>query len=175
MQEITPKLWESIDIIMSCLHMLSDLVKELNVNRDVFSKQILNYSTTTELANLLVKKYSIPFRVSHKIVGSIVKTLIDKKLTISDLTPELLDNTIKDYTGIIITTKIEDIKTTINPKNCVESHKTLGGPAPEEVKRVLFNSKRMNKQSKIFQKELKSRLEEADEHLKSLVQRYKIS
>ena len=172
LQELTPKLWESIETVASSLYMLSELTKNLKVNEDVFSKQILNYSTTTELANLLVKKYGVPFRASHKIVGAAVKTLLDKKLALSDLKPELLSKTAKDVAGITLDVKLADIKASIDPKKFVESHKTLGGPAPAEVKRMLTSRKQNASQSKTWLKETKSGLEEADVELKSVVQTY---
>ena len=175
LQEITPKLWESIETVSNSLFMLSELTKNLNVNKNVFSKQILNYSTTTELANLLFKKYNVPFRTSHKIVGAVVKTLLDKEMALSDLTPELLNKTAKDSAGITLAVKPADIKDSIDPKKFVESHKTMGGPAPAEVKRMLKNRKQMTSQSKTSLKEQKSKLEEADSQLKSVVQRYSSS
>lgn len=175
LQELTPKLWESLETVASSLCMLSELAKNLKINKNVFNKQVLSYSTTTELANLLVKKYNVPFRVSHKIVGALVKTLLDKKLALSGLTPELLNKTAKDSAGITISVKLADIKDSIDPQKFVESHKTMGGPAPAEVKRMLKNRKQLTSQSKTSLKEQKSRLEEADKQLKSVVQRYSSS
>ena len=152
--------------------MLSELAKNLKVNKEVFSKQILNYSTTTELANLLVKNYNVPFRTSHKIVGAVAKALLDKKLALSNLTPELLNKTAKDVAGITLAVKLVDIKDSIDPKKFVESHKTVGGPAPTEVKRMLTNRKQLTSQSKTCLKEQKCGLEEADLQLKSVVKRY---
>jgi argininosuccinate lyase len=174
LQELTPKLWESIETVAASVDMLSGLAKNLNVNKDVFSKQVLNYSTTTELANLLTKKYKVPFRTSHKIVGAVVKALLDKKLPLSDLKPELLNKTAKDVAGITLAVKLADIKDSISPKKFVESHKTIGGPAPAEVKRMLTSRKQLTSHSKQSLKEHKSRLEEADLQLKSVVQRYKL-
>jgi argininosuccinate lyase len=121
---------------------------------------------------MLVKNYNVPFRTSHKIVGTIVKTLIDKKLALSDLSPEQLNKTAKDCAGITLAVKLEDIKDSIDPQKCVESHKTLGGPAPAEVKRMLKNRKTLTSKSKTSLKDQKSRLEEADVELDSSVQRY---
>jgi argininosuccinate lyase len=174
LQELTPKLWESIETVSASLGMLSELAKNLDVNKDVFSKQILNYSTTTELANLLVKKYNVPFRTSHKIVGAVVKTLLENKLALSDLTPELLNKTAKDSAGITLAAKLADIKDSIDPQKFVESHKTMGGPAPTEVKRMLKNRLQLISQSKTSFKEQKSRLAEAEMQLKSAVQNYKL-
>jgi len=174
LQELTPKLWESIEIIEPSLSILSELFKNLKVNKDIFNKNILNYSTTTELANLLVKKYNVPFRTSHKIIGTVVKTLLDKKLALSDLTPESLNKTAKDSAGITIAVKLADIKESIDPKKFVESHGVTGGPAPTEVKRMLINRKRFTSLSKTNLKEKKRRLEEADLQLKSVIQRFKL-
>ena len=172
LQELTPKLWESIETVEESVCILSELAKNLKVNPNVFDKQVLNYSTTTELANMLVKNYNVPFRTSHKIVGTIVKTLIDKKLALSDLSPELLNKTAKDCAGITLAVKLDDIIDAIDPQKCVESHKTLGGPAPAEVKRMLKNRLALLSKSKTSLKDQKSRLEEADVELQSAVQRY---
>ena len=172
LQELTPKLWESIETVEESVCILSELSKNLKVNPNVFSKSVLNYSTTTELANMLVKKYTVPFRTSHKIVGTIVKTLIDKNLALSDLSPELLNKTAKDCAGITLAVKLEDIMDSIDPQKCVESHKTLGGPAPAEVKRMLKNRKTLTTKSKTSLKDQKSRLEEADVELNSATQQY---
>jgi argininosuccinate lyase len=174
LQELTPKLWESLETVATSVNMLSELAKNLNVNKDIFSKQVLNFSTTTELANLLVKKYNVPFRTAHKIVGAAVKTLLDKKLALSDLTPELLNKTAKESAGITLAVKLADIKDSIDPQKFVEKHKTMGGPAPAEVKRMLKNRKQLINQSKTSLKEQKARLEEADMQLKSAVQRYRL-
>jgi len=175
LQELTPKLWESIETVSASLCVLSELTKHLTVNKDVFSKDVLNYSTTTELANLLVKKYDVPFRTSHKIVGSVIKTLLDNKLALSSLKPELLNKTAKDVAGITLAVELADIKDSIDPKKFVESHNTLGGPAPAEVKRMIKNRKQLTALSKKSLETHKKGLDEADLQLKSAVQNYTLN
>jgi argininosuccinate lyase len=172
LQELTPKLWESIEIISTSITILSELIKNLNVNKNIFNKKILNYSTTTELANLLVTSYDVPFRSSHKIIGAVVKILLDKNLELSDLTPELLNKTAKEVAGIKLTIKIKDIKDHINPKKFVEKHKATGGPAPTEVERMLKNRREMINKSITSLKEKKLKLKEAELQMKSEVQRF---
>ena len=172
LQELTPKLWESIDIISSSMIMLSELSKNLNVNKNIFTKKVLNYSTTTELANLLVTKYDIPFRTSHKIIGAVVKILIENNLKLSDLKPELVNKIAKEYAGINLAVEIKDIKERINTKKFVESHKITGGPAPTEVERMLKNRLELIKKSKNSLKEKKLRLKEAESLMNSEIQCY---
>ena len=171
-QEVTPKLWESLETVADSLCMLSELAKNLKVSENVFSKTVLKFATTTELANMLVKRYNVPFRTSHRIVGAVVKTLLDKKLALSELTPELLNKAAKDVAGIALAVKLADIKDSVDPNKFVESHKTMGGPAPAEVKRMLKSRKQLAAQSKMNLKEKKVMLEKADQQLKSVVQHY---
>jgi argininosuccinate lyase len=172
LQELTPKLWESIETVSASLCVLSELAKHLTVNKDIFNKEVLNYSTTTELANLLVKKYDVPFRTSHKIVGAVVKTLLDKKQALSSLKPELLNKTAKDVAGITLAVKLADIKDSIDPKKFVESHNVMGGPAPAEVKRMLKNRKQLTRKSKASIKYHENSLEEYDLQLAALLAPY---
>jgi len=97
--------------------------------------------------------------------------LLDKKMQLSDLKPELLNKTAKDVAGITLAVKPADIKDSIDPKKFVESHKAVGGPAPAEVKRMLTSRKQLTSHSKQSLKEHKNRLEAADLQLKSAVQR----
>ena len=69
-QEITPKLWESIGIVRGSLDMLHKLMPKLKVTNDVSEKALKSFVAATELANLLVRKYDVPFRSAHKIVGA---------------------------------------------------------------------------------------------------------
>ena len=59
-QEVTPRLWESMEIMLDSLDMLSKLVIHLNIKKDAFNKSFLIFSTSTELVNMLVRKCKIP-------------------------------------------------------------------------------------------------------------------
>ena len=170
-QEITPKLWDSIQTVAASVHMLSELVPNLEVKSNVFEKQVLKFATTTELANVLVKNYGVPFRTSHKIVGAVVKELLDNNLTLSDLTPEQLNKTAQECAEIILDVKLADIKQVTDPKTFVESHKTKGGPAPAEVKRMLNSRKQLTNQTKTTLTNKKGELAAADIKLNIAIKR----
>jgi argininosuccinate lyase len=170
-QEITPKLWDSLQTVASSATILSELTKNLEIKKDVFDKQVLKFATTTELANVLVKNYNVPFRTSHKIVGAVVKELLDNNLGLSDLTPEQLNKAAQECAEIILDVKVADIKNSINPKMFVESHKTKGGPAPAEVKRMLSVRKQVAAQTKATLTNKKGELAAADIKLNVAVKR----
>jgi len=174
-QEITPKLWGSIESINNSLNMFAKLIPNLKVSADVSSKALTSFSAATELANMLVRKYNVPFRSAHKIVGSLVKLLIESKLTFLDATPELLQKVAQDAVGIKLVVNAKDISGSIDPFKIVETYKVKGGPAPTEVKRALTARKKRVVLAKASVSKLKQKLDEAESKLESTVKSYSLS
>ena len=152
--------------------MLSKLVPNLKLNRNVKNKILLSYSTATELANKLVRNYQVPFRTAHKIVGSLVRALTETKSSLSDLTPELLQKVAQESTDLNLKVDPNDIKESADLMKLVETYKVRGGPSPAEVKRMLKIRKQRTilSKSNLSKKEL--RLDEAESSLQSVVKSY---
>jgi argininosuccinate lyase len=165
LQEVTPKLWEAVESVDRSLKMLALLIPELKVRSGVAEKSLKSFVAATELANMLVRKYNIPFRSAHKIVGALVKTLIDSKKTFKDATPTLLAQVAKDTVGISLTVSAGDIDESIDLKKIVESHNVTGGPAPTEASRALATRKKSLAEAKLNINKLKQALEKAKAHL----------
>jgi argininosuccinate lyase len=136
-QEITPKLWESTENVRASLDMLHKLLPKLKVTDVVFEKANANFVAATELANMLVRKYDMPFRTAHKIVGAFVKFLIDAKLKFTDSKPEMLQKTAVDVANIKLNVQVEDLKALESPLALVKACRVKGGPAPDEVEKSL--------------------------------------
>jgi len=174
-QEITPKLWEPIENINNSLNMFAKLIPNLKVTADVSDKALTSFSAATELANMLVRKYGVPFRSAHKIVGSLVKLLIESKQTFLDATPELLQKVAQGAVGIKLVVNAEDIAASIDPFRIVETYKVKGGPAPAEVERALTARKKHVVLAKSSVSKLKQKLDEAESKLESTVKSYSLS
>jgi len=174
-QEITPKLWASIDNLAGSLSILAKLVPNLKVSSEVESKAAAGFVGATELASMLVRKYNVAFRTSHKIVGALVKSLIDSKKTFVDATPELLQRVAKEAAGVKLTVKTKDIIDCTNPRKLVETYKILGGPSPVEVERSIKKSKKNMANAKSSIAKLKKNLEDAERNLNRVVESYALS
>jgi len=135
-QEITPKLWESIDSLSSSLSILSSLIPSLRVSKNIPS-ELLDFTTSTELANMLVRKTGVSFRSAHRIVGTIVRDLIEKGLSLSDVTPDMIKSVSSRVVGYAVTVTEVDVRSSVDPKRFVEAHDAKGGPCPTEVGRML--------------------------------------
>jgi len=171
-QEITPKLWDSVEITRASLDMMHKILPKLKVTADISSKVSKSFVAATELANTLVRRHRVPFRTAHKIVGAIAKSLIEAKLTFEDTTPVLLAKVCQDVAGVKVTVKEEEIKELVNPLKLVQTHNVKGGPAPAEVKRALATREKQLFATKSNISKLDKALEEAENKLSSVVQLY---
>ena len=168
-QEITPKLWESTENVRASLDMLHKLLPKLKVTDGVFEKANANFVAATELANVLVRKYDMPFRTAHKIVGAFVKSLIDAKLKFTDSKPEMLQKAAADVANIKLNVQVEDLKALESPLALVKACKVKGGPAPHEVEKALVEWEKKLLLIKSDVIKLDKELEEAKNELEKTV------
>jgi argininosuccinate lyase len=169
-QEITPRLWGSIENVRASLDMLHKLLPKLKVTSDVSAKANASFVAATELANVLVRKYDVPFRTAHKIVGALVKSLIEAKLTFKDASPALLRKAAEDVANVKLMVKAEELKGLADPLALVEACKVKGGPAPEMVKKALDARKKRLLQTKSNILQMDKELEEAETKLEKTIQ-----
>ena len=174
-QEVTPKLWPSTDNLASSLSIFSQLVPNLKVSTNVASKAGAGFVGATELANMLVCKYNIAFRTSHKIVGALVKSLIDAKQNLVDATPELMQKVAQQAVGIELMVKKQDMVECTNPRKIIETYKVQGGPSRVEVERAITAQKKNMVSSKKSISKLKQNLAYAENTLNSIVESYSLS
>ena len=172
LQEATPKLWEAIDIMLESLIMLSKLIPELKVRSYPPEDLTLSFMTSTELANILTRKYGVPFREAHRIVGSLVRRLLDESRPLTDLEPGMIAEASVKFLKKPVMVRVEDIERVTDPLRFIESHKVRGGPSRVEVERML--RARMEDLSSIRSHvvEMKRRLVDAERKLNSVVERY---
>ena len=109
---------------------MAGMIGDLEVNRDVMKKAAgSGYSTATDLADWLVRKLGLPFREAHHITGHAVALAEKKKCNLSDLTLKDLKTVYPDIT--------EDVFDVLSVEKSVQSRKSYGGTAPQEVRRQI--------------------------------------
>jgi argininosuccinate lyase len=145
------------------------------VSTNVESKAGAGFVGATEFANMLVRKYNVAFRTSHKIVGALVKSLIDSKQTLVDATPELLQKVAQQAVGIKLMVKKQDMVECTNPRKIIETYKVQGGPSPVKVERAITARKKNMVSSKNNISKLKQNLANAEGTLNSIVESYSLS
>ncbi|MDO5852025.1 MAG: argininosuccinate lyase [Methanobacteriaceae archaeon] len=138
LQEITPHLWNAVDTSNDILEIVHGMVSTLTFNKDRASKLAgANFSTVTELADVMVRECKLPFRSAHKIVGRLVSDCIKNNLTAIDITSEMIDNISNEIINKPLNLNNEIVNKALDPLENVKSRTVIGGCAPEAVDREI--------------------------------------
>ena len=100
-----------------------------------------NFSTVTELADVLVRETGISFREAHGIVGATVADLHERGARTGNLTLELLDRLAQERLGRPLGLPEASLERALSPIENVTVRSVIGGPAPGEVLRSVEASR----------------------------------
>ncbi len=143
-------------------------VSNILVRKDVaLNRARDNFSTVTDLADLLVATLGISFRESHEVVGAVVRKAIEKALRASDITAEMVSEALDEVLGL--TRKIDEaqVKQALDPRSNVERRNHDGGPAAEEVKRMIRHAHAILKRDRELLVEAVRRIQAGKHRLES--------
>ena len=128
-------IFDTFDTLISCLKILDEVLKNFKPNK----KKMLElansgYITATDLADYLVKNYSMTFRNAYQKTAAIVNLAETKNKKLEDL-------------SIIELKKIEpklssDVFKVFNLKNSVNSKKSYGGTSFDNIKKMIVKYKK---------------------------------
>ena len=129
MQEDKEAVFDAIDTVKACLEVLTPMMATMTVlpdnMRTAARKGFLN---ATDCADYLTKK-GLPFRDAYRAVGELVAICIE--------TGHVLDDLPLDQYQAVCPLFEADVYQAIDLKTCVGERKSLGGPAPDEVRRQI--------------------------------------
>ena len=132
-QEDKPALFNCVDTVVSSIRAMNICLENLKLNEDITKLSAKKgYSTATDFADYLVKK-DVPFRDAHEIVGNVVAMAIKKGKELDELSL----NDLKSVSPVIN----KDIFGFLNIEGSVDSKKTAGGTALEEVEKQIKKAK----------------------------------
>lgn len=169
-QEVTPKLWESCAKIAEAIKILSELIAACKPIPDLENPNLI-FSTFTEVVRILFQKYHVPFRTAHKIVGALVRKLIQEGLNPRDVTPEMLKEVAEEVADLHLKVDESDIKSSVDVLNFVKMHNVLGGPSPIEVQRMIRYRLSMLASSHTQVAEVEAKIADANKKLNELVEK----
>lgn len=169
LQEVTPRLWEALDDAATSISMISELVPRIELKNNRQRLGQMAFMTMTELANLLTRKYGVPFRIAHKIVGGVTASLLQNGKGVEDLDPGLIADVAKKFLHTAITITPEDISEATDPKRVLYAHDVKGGPSPKEVKRMAEGRRDLIASVRSEVERRKTKLASAEERLSSVV------
>ncbi len=128
LQEDKEPLFDAIDTIELSLRVMCQMIADMKPNKEKMLSSAKNgFSIATDIADVLVQALNIPFRESHKIVGSIVSFAEVNNRSLDELLVE-------DYQKIDERITIELVNK-ISFDRIIHNKTSLGGTAPKNVKK----------------------------------------
>ncbi len=128
MQEDKEAVFDAIDTLKLCLTPLIPMVETMKVlTENMRSAAAKGFINATDCADYLVAEKNIPFRDAYKITGELVALCIEKDTTLENLPLDEYKKVCADFD--------ERIYGFISLDRCVRERNSLGGPAPENVRR----------------------------------------
>ncbi len=130
LQELTPHLWRSVEAARQSLPLLSGMISTVAFDADRMQREAgRGFATATEVADLLVGRYDLPFRTAHRIVGRAVRH--------GALDIGTLERAAREATGISLVERglsQEQIDAVLDVRHAVAVRDVPGGPAPSAVR-----------------------------------------
>jgi argininosuccinate lyase len=109
----------------------------LTVNRERMLKAVeANYSSTTDLADMVAQRSGVGYRQIYKVIGGLVDSLIEQERPLSDLTAADIVRAATEA-GLSIEVTDEQVRGALDPALAVAARKHVGGAAPDEMARML--------------------------------------
>jgi len=136
-QDLTPRLWNSINKSLSSVHLLTIMLSTCKFNKESMSKNLDDSMIAADLANYMASNYNISFRQSHHIVGALSKQALLKDSPLSDVVKNQLVKMTKKITGKTIQITSTEIDSIFDYHKNVNSKTTKGSPSNFETKRMI--------------------------------------
>jgi len=134
MQEDKISLFDSVDNIKDMLSISSWMLKTIEVKKEkMMTEATQGYLLATDLVEYLVKK-DVPFREAHISVGKLVQFAEEKGKKLEELTLDELKAFCYKFEN--------DIYEVMKLESSVNSKKSFGGTAPENVKKMISEAKK---------------------------------
>ncbi|MEA4957853.1 Argininosuccinate lyase [bioreactor metagenome] len=147
LQEITPHLWNSVEMAYNTLKIVKDMVLSVKINKNrCLELASANFATATDLADVMVRESKIPFRTAHKIVGRLVNLSIEMDLEIEDISSSFIDGISNDLGFGKLKLSDDIIQKSLDPLENVKMRQVPGGPSPEMVQLACDNMKNFLKE-----------------------------
>ena len=145
---------------------LSAVLRTLTVHADRMAAAADHgYATATELADTLVRRCGLPFRVAHDVVGALVGRAVREGLAPAEWTVEDVRRAAAGLEADVSALTADDLKTALDPERNVAVRAVTGGPAPREVRRMLDGRRQDLERSRATLAELREQVARAERQL----------
>ncbi len=133
-QEDKAPAFDSYNELRMCLLVTTGMIAGLTPNTERMKEAAQSgFSTATDLADWLVRELNLPFRDAHHVTGAIVRLAESKQCRLDELS-------LSDMQGVDERIS-DDVFNVLSVEHSVASRTSLGGTAPENVRKAIAAAK----------------------------------
>ena len=135
LQDDKELIFRSYDQTKYCLQILREVLKNFSVNKQkMLELSQVGYTTSTDLADYMVRKLNYPFRKAYEVTAKIVNLSEKKGKKLDQLSYEDIKS---------VDPKLDkDVLNILNVKNSINSKKSYGGTSFENIKKMIKKYKK---------------------------------
>ena len=135
LQDDKELVFKSTEVLINCLKILNEVLNNISPNKKrMLELANMGYTTATDLADYLVKNHSMSFREAYQKTAAIVNLAEKKKKKLNELTIDELKKVETKLTNVVL--RVFDLKNSVNSK------KSYGGTAFENIKKMIIKYKK---------------------------------
>jgi argininosuccinate lyase len=150
--------------------LLTPILRTLHLNRDrMLSMAGDAFTTAVALADRLAQT-GLSFRTAHLIVGTLVKTAVERNLGYRDIDRALLNEAARQVAGHDVDIDDAAIQEALDPRGFIKRGSGQGGPSPDEVMKMVADRKARHAESEKRVQSLFAPVDAAEGALKTLVE-----
>jgi argininosuccinate lyase len=134
---------EATEMAVACLELLAGSLDTMEVRLDRMLHQArIGFGTMTEVTDTIVRESGVSFRVAHNIVGKTVTKAVAEQKLADEISVEMLDATSRELFDRPLGVSAESIAGALDPTENIRRRTVRGGPAPQELGRMLVDRRR---------------------------------
>ncbi|OGP55883.1 MAG: hypothetical protein A2162_11480 [Deltaproteobacteria bacterium RBG_13_52_11b] len=144
----------------------------MKINKErVLENLKFNWCCATDLAGALVRQHGVSWRTAYSIVAIICRKAEDKNIPSSALNNQMIEEASMEHMGKKLSLSEATIKKVQDPMERIKARTLTGGPAPDNVRKMIQELKQGVEGDKEFLKTAREKLAEADKKLDKAVDR----
>lgn len=153
---------------LQVLQLLQDVLSSLVVNKERALAEVhADYSTTTEIADALMQRADVPFRIGHHFASQLTDYGRGQGLRLGDIPYTEAQRLYYALTQHTLPLSEDAFREIISPEYMVFGRSGIGGPQPAEVQRMLTHERAEVVADRVWLRERQRQLAQAQEELEA--------
>jgi argininosuccinate lyase len=161
LQDVTPSLWRAVSESGACIGIATGIIMTATFHPDRMREEAgRGFSTATELADVLVREFGLPFRAAHNIIGRAIRS--------ETITLDVLEAAAQELSGISLVERgltEERIAEALDVDVSVRMRHAHGGPAPAAVEKAISVRDQALEEDFIWVRSEQKRLQDAEDEM----------